>query len=72
MPDSAEPGWFPQHFQARIQPPLAGTPLTVDFIVAMACEETGHSGSLQTAANQGVMGPSQRVANRTAAQATSA
>lgn len=34
--------WFKQHFQARIEPALAGTPLPVDLIVAIACQETGY------------------------------
>jgi hypothetical protein len=34
--------WFKQQFQAQIEPALPGTPLTVDMIVALACQETGH------------------------------
>ncbi len=41
MPDRDDIRWFKQQFQARILPALAGTPLTVDLIVAVACQETG-------------------------------
>jgi hypothetical protein len=34
--------WFKTQFAARIAPALAGTPLTVDFLTAIACQETGH------------------------------
>ncbi|HKY02295.1 MAG TPA: hypothetical protein VJM53_07070, partial [Burkholderiales bacterium] len=42
MPTSADVLWFKQQFQAQIEPALAGTPLSVDMIVALACQETGH------------------------------
>jgi len=42
MPDRADILWFKRHFQSRIESALAGTPLTVDMIVAIACQETGH------------------------------
>ncbi len=41
MPDRDDIRWFKQQFQARILPALAGTPLTLDLIVAVACQETG-------------------------------
>jgi hypothetical protein len=41
MPDRSDILWFKQAFRARIEPALAGTPLTVDFITALACQETG-------------------------------
>ncbi len=41
MPNSADIQWFKTQFQARIEPVLAGTPLSVDFITAIACQETG-------------------------------
>jgi hypothetical protein len=41
MTDRDDIRWFKQHFQARIAPALAGTPLSVDLIVAIACQETG-------------------------------
>jgi hypothetical protein len=34
--------WFKEQFAADIAPALAGTPFTVDFLVAIACQETGH------------------------------
>lgn len=46
MPDSADILWFKKQFQARITPALAGTPLTVDMITAIACQETGAIWSL--------------------------
>jgi len=42
MPDRADILWFKRNFQARIEPALAGTPLTADMLVAIACQETGH------------------------------
>lgn len=41
MPDSADIQWFKSQFQARIEPALAGTPLSADMLVAIACQETG-------------------------------
>ena len=41
MPDSADILWFKTQFAARIQQAIAGTPLGVDFVVAIACQETG-------------------------------
>lgn len=34
--------WFKQQFAGQIAPALAGTPFTVDFLAAIACQETGH------------------------------
>jgi hypothetical protein len=42
MPNADDMRWFKERFQARIEPALAGTPLGVDLIVALACQETGH------------------------------
>ncbi|HKO87595.1 MAG TPA: hypothetical protein VJU83_03655 [Burkholderiales bacterium] len=42
MPNRADVLWFKQQFQAQIEPALLGTPITVDMIVALACQETGH------------------------------
>ena len=42
MPNAAAVRWFTQPFQSSIARALAGTPLTVDMIVAVACQETGH------------------------------
>ncbi len=41
MPNREDIRWFKQNFEAQITPALAGTPLTVDLIVAIACQETG-------------------------------
>jgi hypothetical protein len=41
MPTRDDMRWFKQKFQTRIAPALAGTPLTIDLIVAIACQETG-------------------------------
>jgi hypothetical protein len=42
MPSKDDIKWFKEQFGAGIKPALAGTPLTLDFIVALACQETGH------------------------------
>lgn len=42
MPNSADVLWFKTQFQASIEPRLVGLPFTVDFITAIACQETGH------------------------------
>ncbi|HEY0823341.1 MAG TPA: hypothetical protein VGD76_06085 [Ramlibacter sp.] len=42
MPTSADILWFKTQFQPRIEAAIAGTPLTVDFLAAIACQETGH------------------------------
>lgn len=41
MPDRNDVLWFKTQFEDRIAPEVAGTPLTVDFITALACQETG-------------------------------
>lgn len=41
MPNSADIQWFKTQFQTQIEPQLADSPLTVDFITAIACQETG-------------------------------
>ena len=41
MPNRDDIRWFKENFEARILPALAGTPLTVDLVVAVACQETG-------------------------------
>jgi hypothetical protein len=41
MTNAADMSWFKQNFQADMEPALAGTPFTVDFMVALACQETG-------------------------------
>ncbi|RZL89986.1 MAG: hypothetical protein EOP82_17285 [Variovorax sp.] len=42
MPDRSDIVWFKENFQSRIEPALAGTPLDVAMIAAIACQETGH------------------------------
>lgn len=41
MPDRNDVQWFKARFQTRIEPAIAGTPLTVDLMTAIACQETG-------------------------------
>ncbi len=41
MPNRDDLVWFKQTFAGRIVPALADTPLTLDLIVALACQETG-------------------------------
>jgi hypothetical protein len=41
MPSRDDIAWFKRRFADRIAPALAGTPLTPDLIVAIACQETG-------------------------------
>lgn len=41
MPNSADILWFKSQFQQRIEAATAGTPLSVDFLAALACQETG-------------------------------
>lgn len=41
MPDRADVLWFKTQFQPQIEVAVQGTPLTVDFITALACQETG-------------------------------
>jgi hypothetical protein len=41
MPNKADIKWFKEQFGATIQTAIAGTPLSLDMIVAIACQETG-------------------------------
>lgn len=41
MPDSADILWFKTQFSGPIAAATAGTPLGVDFVTAIACQETG-------------------------------
>jgi len=41
MPDTTDILWFKTQFEAPIQAAISGTPLTVDFLTAIACQETG-------------------------------
>ena len=42
MPNAADMKWFKENFAAEIQTALAGTPFSLDLMVALACQETGH------------------------------
>jgi len=42
MPTREDIAWFKQQFQAQVAPALETTPIGVDLIVAVACQETGH------------------------------
>jgi hypothetical protein len=42
MPDAADILWLKQNFHAQLEPAIAGTPFTLDLLVAVACQETGH------------------------------
>lgn len=41
MPDRADIEWFKKHFARRIDAAITGTPFSLDFMVALACQETG-------------------------------
>lgn len=41
MPNKADVLWFKQNFQSQIETAIAGTAYSVDFLVAIACQETG-------------------------------
>lgn len=41
MPNANDVKWFKNQFQRQMSPALANTPLTVDFMAAIACQETG-------------------------------
>lgn len=41
MPNANDVKWFKTQFQARLEAALDGTPLTVDLLTAIACQETG-------------------------------
>jgi hypothetical protein len=42
MPDAADMKWFKENFHAEIETAIAHTPFTLDLLVAVACQETGH------------------------------
>jgi hypothetical protein len=42
MPDAADMKWFKENFHAEIETAIASTPFTLDLLVAVACQETGH------------------------------
>jgi hypothetical protein len=41
MPNAADMKWFKDNFHAEVEAALAGTPFTLDLMVALACQETG-------------------------------
>jgi hypothetical protein len=41
MPNAADMKWFKENFHAEIEAAIAGTPFTLDLMVALACQETG-------------------------------
>jgi hypothetical protein len=41
MPDRDDIRWFKSHFADRIRAAIRGTPYSLDFLVAIACQETG-------------------------------
>ena len=41
MPNASDILWFKQNFQADIERGIVGTAFDVDFLVAIACQETG-------------------------------
>lgn len=42
MPNAEDIRWFKQQFHDKIDVATAGTPFTLDMIVALACQETGY------------------------------
>lgn len=46
MPDKCDIRWFKQTFHEKIDAALLGTPFTLDFMTALACQETGHVWSI--------------------------
>src|SRR6185295_15525641 len=41
MPTKDDMRWFKQQFQTKIDAGLQGTPFSLDFMTALACQETG-------------------------------
>jgi hypothetical protein len=42
MPNAEDMKWFKDNFAAEVQVAIADTPFTLDLLVALACQETGH------------------------------
>ncbi len=42
MPNANDMQWFKDNFHAEVTAAIAGTPFTLDLLVAVACQETGH------------------------------
>ena len=63
MPNIADMKWFKENFHAEVEQAIEGTPFTLDLLVALACQETGHIWSvLQEAATDA--GPHPRALRR--------
>ncbi|MEA2939863.1 MAG: hypothetical protein QOD09_392 [Bradyrhizobium sp.] len=41
MPNAADMKWFKENFHTEVEAAIAGTPFTLDLLVALACQETG-------------------------------
>ena len=41
MPNIADIKWFKENFHVEVERAIAGTPFTLDLLVALACQETG-------------------------------
>jgi hypothetical protein len=41
MPNASDIAWFKTNFSQQIQAQITNTPITVDFLAAIACQETG-------------------------------
>lgn len=46
MPNAQDILWFKQQFRTEIEAAVQGTPFTLDMLVAVACQETGHIWSI--------------------------
>ena len=42
MPNAADMKWFKENFHGQIEAAIVDTPFTLDLLVAIACQETGH------------------------------
>jgi hypothetical protein len=42
MPNLEDMKWFKENFHAEVEQAIAETPFTLDLMVALACQETGH------------------------------
>ncbi len=42
MPNAADMKWFKENFHGQIEAAIVDTPFTLDLLVAVACQETGH------------------------------
>ena len=42
MPNTADMKWFKDNFHTEVEAAIASTPFTLDLLVAIACQETGH------------------------------